>query len=957
MKLPRLQPAIAILVSFHFSVSAATRYVDMNSTNPVVPYETWATAATNIQDAASYAGAGDTVLVTNGIYQYGGASFNGSNRVHVAASVTVQSVNGPAVTTIVGYQVPGTTNGNSAVRCVYLSEFSTLSGFTLTNGATQTSGSGDIGGGVLTETSCSVSNCIIAGNACYFQGGGAYIGAGSVANNCIFSGNVVMNGTGGGAYGGGAGTLRGTLSGCIIISNIAGDGSGVGNCIVDNSLLTENGYATNSAQYGGSAAYLSTLDNCTIAGNFSGGLGAANGCTLNNSIIYYNVNGLYADCYQCRLTNSCTPLGNGNSSTPNGSISNTPGFVNPGGDYHLNAWSRCVDAGNSALVTGSTDLDGNPRIVGAAVDMGCYENQSPLQGVVHYVSLTSTNPVAPYTNWMTAATNIQDAVAAAQTGESVIADDGIYTNGGTVVYGAETNRVALTNAITLLSAGGAQVAVIYGGPQTRCVYVGTSAVLMGFTLTNGNGSGIISGDITNEESGGGAWCAAGGVISNCFIVGNNANTTAGLGGGVFGGTIYNSTITNNNYGYGAVALAALYNCTVASNGWSSGSELGGGLDYGTASNCVITGNRAYFGGAGVYRSVVYNSTILGNVSSGGPGGGAYQSEIFNCSVLNNMGGGAFQSILSNCIVNGNTWGSGGGTYQCTNYNCMLSGNVGSDGGGANAGILFNCILTGNTGTYGGGAYNAALYNCTVVSNTAVTGGGGVFGGPAYDSIVYYNSAPTGSNFYGAQFAYCCTIPDALAYDSDSITNPPVFVNIAAGDFHEQTNSPTINDGLNLYVGSANFPTNGTDYDGNPRIVGGTVDIGAFEYQGPNYGLPVPIQWLRQYGLPANGSADYVDSDGTGMNNWQKWIAGLNPTNPASVLVMSPPASTNNSPGISVTWQSVNNRNYNLQRATDLTMQPAFFSIQSNIVGQAGTTSYTDTTATNSGPYFYRVGIQ
>jgi hypothetical protein len=113
--------------------------------------------------------------------------------------------------------------------------------------------------------------------------------------------------------------------------------------------------------------------------------------------------------------------------------------------------------------------------------------------------------------------------------------------------------------------------------------------------------------------------------------------------------------------------------------------------------------------------------------------------------------------------------------------------------------------------------------------------------------------------------------------------------------------------------------------------------------------------LQQYGLLTDGSADFVDTDGDGMNNWQEWIAGTNPTNAASVLKLESPS--NSVTGVTVMWQSVDTRTYYLQSSTNLSAQPAFTSIQSNLVGQAGSTSYTDTTATNGGPYFYRVGVQ
>jgi len=119
-------------------VFPATQYVDWKNPAPVAPYTTWATAATNIQDAVDVAQAGDTVLVTNGVYATGARAVYGlmTNRVAVTKALRLESVNGPEVTVIRGYQVPATTNGNGAVRCVYLSDGAVLSGFTMTHGAT-----------------------------------------------------------------------------------------------------------------------------------------------------------------------------------------------------------------------------------------------------------------------------------------------------------------------------------------------------------------------------------------------------------------------------------------------------------------------------------------------------------------------------------------------------------------------------------------------------------------------------------------------------------------------------------------------------------------------------------------------------------------------------------------------------------------------------------------------------
>ena len=971
----------AVVAPFSFHVSAATHYVNGIGTNPVAPYTNWMTAATNIQDAVNSATFAETVLVTNGIYQYGGDSNgSGSNRVDAINGVVLRSVNGPAATIIQGYQVPGTTNGANAMRCVYLHEFSTLSGFTLTNGATPSAGSG---GGVTMESQCVVSNCIITGNAAANNGGGAFSGNGSLLVDCVFNGNTATSGGGASGFGGALIQARN----CVFSNNASAFGGGIYSGLANNCLFTGNGSTNGFGGNGtsGGAADNSTLNNCTLVGNFSKSFGAAEACILASSIIYYNHNGIYSDCYQCRLTNCCTPS-LANNSGPVNTITNAPGLVDSAnGNFHLQIGSPCIDAGTNAFAPSGTDLDGNPRIVGAAVDMGAFESQYTNLPELHYVSLTSTNPVAPYTNWITAATNIQDAVNVANSGEMVVADSGNYTNGGTIIYGSETNRVALTNGITLLSLNGAQMTAIVGGTQMRCVYVGSNSVLMGFTLTNGHARTL--GDLTNEQSGGAAWCESGAVISNCLIIGNTAQNN-GSGGGVYGGTTYNSSFLSNNAAFGGGgALGLFYNCSFISNAVAFG-NFGGAVSQSTLSNCVLIRNAPFYGitGGGAYRSVLYHCTLATNFSTYGGGGadscvlsncvlignqstfgggGARLSTNYYCTFINNFGanggGGVYGGVAYSCILSNTiTQQGGGGAYQATLYNCILFGNRETNtgsfyyGGGAYQGTLYNCLVLSNSASaYAGGVYQGTLYNCTVIGNAATNSGGGTYGGTVYNSIVYYNSAASGSNYSGSSFAYCCTTPLA---NGNCFTDAPVFLNPVGGDFHQQTNSPTINGGLNGFTIVPVAITN--DLDGNPRIVGGTVDVGAYEYQGSNLSVThVPIPWLRQYGLPTDGSADYLDSDGDGMNNWQEWIAGTAPNNAASVLQMLTPASTDNSSGIIVSWQSVANVTYFLDRSSDLSAQPAFSTILSNIVGQPGTTTVTDTSATNAFPYFYRVGIQ
>lgn len=120
-------------------------------------------------------------------------------------------------------------------------------------------------------------------------------------------------------------------------------------------------------------------------------------------------------------------------------------------------------------------------------------------------------------------------------------------------------------------------------------------------------------------------------------------------------------------------------------------------------------------------------------------------------------------------------------------------------------------------------------------------------------------------------------------------------------------------------------------------------------------LRIPQGWLAQYGLPLDGSADFADSDGDGMDNYSEWKAGTDPEDPESRFQLVHSEIAEN--GFLLRWVSLTGRTYRVEVSTNLMDSPSFWTIQTNLPGESGTMEFTDTNTWSSPSVFYKTVIE
>jgi outer membrane protein assembly factor BamB len=403
------------------------------------------------------------------------------------------------------------------------------------------------------------------------------------------------------------------------------------------------------------------------------------------------------------------------------------------------------------------------------------------------------------------------------------------TNGWRAVYCAASPTIAYCN----FTGNNGAISIYY---HTDCP---NPSPTIAFCSLTGNNGAIYCGSRSSST------------IANCDIIGNGTDK----GGGIYCESLSNPTIIDCNISYNIASIS------------------GGGLYLrdGKVLGCTINGNVAANAGGGLYLTsgTVSGCTINGN-TAGTEGGGVYG--------LPDQEGIPLPRVC-NCSITGNTAWDGGGLAYCFDVaSCVISGNTAiEDGGGlASCHRIRDCLISGNlAGRDGGGIYcrlfPGEISTSTICGNTTISGfGGGVlcsdyFGACAdtqIDSSIVWGNRDSGARVDLAQVdgypmvTFSCIQDDDPndwyvpfgGQDAGNIDDDPMLVrepndggdgwgddpctpdvNEAAnddfGDLHLQPESPCVDTGDPCFAWWQSYG----DIDGDPRVMGGRVEMGADEF--------------------------------------------------------------------------------------------------------------------------------
>ena len=272
----------------------------------------------------------------------------------------------------------------------------------------------------------------------------------------------------------------------------------------------------------------------------------------------------------------------------------------------------------------------------------------------------------------------------------------------------------------------------------------------------------------------------------------------------------------------------------------------------------------YFHSGEDANSVLDGFTITNGYADPGGGGG------INC----------FQSspMISNCVIYGNmapvrffpgpfygsfVFNNGGGIQFSRSSpiitNCYIVGNrVEGNGGGIHlyrsSPLICNCVIAGNIALHKGFGLGGAIHsnrssptiiNCTVIENVAEERGGGIYcvyggGGPIINSIFCRNIPDQIDTFLAGPVVTYSNVQGNWAGEGN-IDVDPCFADVGywdpnenladpnddfwiEGDYHLLPESACIDAGDPNYIAEPNA----TDLDGRPRVIGGRIDMGAYE---------------------------------------------------------------------------------------------------------------------------------